>query len=431
MKQETLSEAIKKANLGDKVMDDNAMCAMKWIHCYVHLSEGIVKNCHNVPQRFITQEELDKYGKDVFMKHPYELERRQEKLDNIRHKDCSACWRNEKRGVRSPRLPGKYFEFHRERFENPTDILAPLPSQLEVYFNNTCDLKCQYCNDVFSSQWEVENRKFEVTPRQKHTAPDGFADTFYEWLDDAVDNVLQYYILGGEPLIQNELYDYLDRLIELFKKKANKFNIKPVIILISNGNTPEAYLDKWFEKATELEKYASVQMDISMESYGEKAEFIRTGLNWNRFASNVKRIMEFAKGKDFRLRFSTTHSALSITSCLDFLQWLKQLKEETGCDVDLIRSNVSYPVQLAPWMLTKEFKPYIDDIVKWINKTAPEWNYYADFMKTIKKSFGKHSNSDKIEVVKWVERTKIRRNLDLVQTFPELESWYKYCQNHR
>jgi len=82
-------------------------------------------------------------------------------------------------------------------------------------------------------------------------------------------------------------------------------------------------------------------------------------------------------------------------------------------------------------MLTKEFKPYINDIVKWINKQAPEWNYYADFMKTIKKSFGKHSNSDKIEVVKWVERTKIRRNLDLVETFPELESWYKYCQNHR
>jgi len=426
-----LVDAIKQANLGDKIMDGSAMCAAKWIHFYIHLKEGIVKSCHNVPQRFISQEDLDTYGKNVFMNHPYEIERRKEKLKNIKHSDCSACWRNEERGIRSPRLPKKYYDFHRERFNNPEDELQPLPSQLEVYFNNTCDLKCQYCNDVFSSQWEIENKKYEEAPRKKHIAPNGLEKIFYQWLEeDAVESILQYYILGGEPLIQNEVYDYIDKLISLFKKKSNKFNIRPVVIVISNGNTPEAYLKKWFEKAKQIEPYASLQMDISMESYGKKAEFIRTNLNWERFSNNVNSIMEFAKGRDFRLRFSTTHSALSITSCLDFLKWLKALKDKNEIEVDLIRSNVSYPVHLSPWMLTEQYGRYIDEIVQWIDSNAPEWKDYGQFMLSIKNSFGKHSNSDRVAVIDWVERTKIRRNMDLLEYFPELEPWYKYCRNH-
>ena len=273
-------DAAKAANL-DKTLDGSAMCAMKWIHFYIHLKEGIVKNCHNVPHRYISKEELDKHGKDVFVNHPYEIERRAEKLQDIKHQDCSACWRNEERGIRSPRLPRSYYDFHRQRFDNPEDESKAMPSQLEVYFSNTCDLKCVYCNDVFSSQWEIENRKFEISPRQKKIAPEGLEETFYQWLEeDAVQYILQYYILGGEPLIQNEVYEFIDRLIPMLQKQQNKFKIKPVLIVISNGNTPEAYLNKWLEKIKEIEKYVTVQMDISMESYGKRAEFIRTNLNW-------------------------------------------------------------------------------------------------------------------------------------------------------
>ncbi len=71
MNQEQIKfvDATKAANL-DKTLDGSAMCAMKWIHFYVHLKEGIVKNCHNVPHRHISQQELDEYGKDVFVNHP-------------------------------------------------------------------------------------------------------------------------------------------------------------------------------------------------------------------------------------------------------------------------------------------------------------------------------------------------------------------------
>ena len=60
-------------------------------------------------------------------------------------------------------------------------------NQLELYFNNTCDLKCVYCNETFSSQWEIENGKFDIKPSEKKVAPEGFQDLFYEWLEqDAV-----------------------------------------------------------------------------------------------------------------------------------------------------------------------------------------------------------------------------------------------------
>jgi|TARA_B100001094_G_scaffold40088_1_gene34691 sulfatase maturation enzyme AslB (radical SAM superfamily) len=428
MNQEPIKfvDAAKAANL-DKTLDGSSMCAMKWIHFYIHLKEGIVKNCHNVPHRHISQQELDEYGKDVFVNHPYEIERRKEKLANIKHTDCSACWRNEERGIRSPRLPKAYYDFHRKRFDEPIDELKAMPSQLELYFNNTCDLKCVYCNETFSSQWEIENRKFDIKPSEKNVAPEGFQDLFYEWLEqDAVPYILQYYILGGEPLIQNEVYEFIDRLIPMLKAKQNKFKIKPVLIVISNGNTPQAYLDKWLRKVKEIEPYVTVQMDISMESFGRRAEFIRTNLIWDRFAKNIERIIEFSADKDMRIRFSTTHNVLSITSCLDLVKWLHGLSKQYNVKLDLIRSNVSYPKHLSPWMLTNQYNTFIDNIVSWITEHAPEWKDYADFMQSIGDSFGKHTEADRIAAAVWIDTMKARRNLDLLEYFPEMRSWEEY-----
>jgi MoaA/NifB/PqqE/SkfB family radical SAM enzyme len=69
-----------------------------------------------------------------------------------------------------------------------------MPTMIEIAFNNTCDLKCIYCSSAFSSQWETEDKKFNIITKQQHT-PVGFENAFWEWLtEDGVDKLLQYYI---------------------------------------------------------------------------------------------------------------------------------------------------------------------------------------------------------------------------------------------
>jgi len=420
-----LRDYIKTLNIGPVELDGQAMCANKWTHTYVYLGANIVKNCFNVPNRIVTEEEMEKYGKDVFFNHPYEIARRQEKLDNIKHIDCANCWECESRGMISSRLPNNFYEFHRQRLgvEKGTD---PLPTNLEVYFTNTCDLKCVYCSPQYSSQWEAELTKYGdpfVLRKEKNNQK--FKDLFYQWLEeDAVTSILKYFVLGGEPLIQNEFYEFTDRLYKLLKEKATKHNIKPVLIVVTNGNTPEKYLNKWFEQIEKLQDLISIQLDISMESTGDRAEFIRSNLEWSRFESNVKRILEFSKHKDVQIRFSCTHTALNLPTFNNFLMWTQYLGDY---EFDFTRSSVVNPPELAPWMLTEEFAKDIDMSIEWFKKHRPDLEDYQNFLHTIKNSFGKHTDEQLANVPNFIEKIVERRGKDFVSTFPELQSWYNKC----
>lgn len=408
----------------EKQLDGTAMCAMKWIHQFVNLQEGIVKMCHNVPHRYITEEDILKYGKDIFMNHPYEKERRQEKLSNIKHEECTSCWVNESKGVRSCRLSQPFYDMHRKRFGG----IDTMPTQLEVMFSASCDLKCIYCSSSFSSQWDLENKKFEKNYIHRPIAPKGLEEIFWKWLEeDAVEHLLQYYIMGGEPLLQPKVYEFFERLIILLEKKPNRFNVKPVIIIITNGNTPIFYLNKWLEIIPKLKKYVSIQIDFSIEGYKERAEYIRSNLKWNRFTSNVNIMME--KFSDIRYRFSITHSVLSITTIKELLQTIKFIADKNITNVELIRSSVANPVYLAPWMLTKNFSIYIDEAIDWIYNSAPEWVYYVDHLQSIKNSFGNHTSQDLKNFYLFNERMKKRRNLDAEEIFPEMSEWFKYCKS--
>ena len=425
----TVHDYVKTFPKFEKELDGKAMCAMKWIHQYVNMETGVIKMCHNVPHRYVTREEIVQHGKNIFFNHPYEVARRQEKLNNIRHSECNGCWNNEDRGIRSCRLPQPFYDLHRSRFGG--EELQPMPTQLEIAFSNLCDLKCVYCSAEFSSQWETEEIKYNKFYQIPQRAPNGFTEAFWSWMEeDAVTSLLQYYILGGEPLIQPQFYEFLERLIPLLKRSSNKFDVKPELIILTNGNTPEKYLKKWINIIPQLSEVVSIQMNISIEGYGNRAEYIRSNLNWERFSKNVDNIFFHSKKLDISLRFSVTHSALSITSCLDLLKWIKQIKDKHNTEVDLIRTSVSKPLYLAPWILTKDFKKYIDEICEWILLHAPEWGLYTEFLKSFSNSFETHSADDIKNFLKFNQQIKDRRNLNAEEIFTEMKEWFEYCKNY-
>jgi organic radical activating enzyme len=424
----TIKDYLKTLNLGRPQLDGQAMCANKWTFLYVHFDAGIVRNCYNVPPRKVTSEDIEKYGTDIFFNHPYEIERRLEKLNNIRHNDCDNCWSCEDRGVKSQRKPEPFYESHRSRFNIERSTQA-LPTFLELYFSNACDLKCVYCNDLSSSQWAAELKKFNEPALNYSDSTKGeLKKIFYKWFEkEGCRELLTYNILGGEPLIQNDFYEFADYLIEILQNVPNRHNIKPELTLFTNGNTPERFMKRWFNLLERLQNHVSVRIDFSNESIESRSEFIRSNLNWSTFEKNINQTIHFSKGKDIRIRFACTHSCLSIPNFIEFLKWARKLELQHNVELSFGTNGVVQPSYLSTWNLTEEFNEHIDNSIKWIHNNAPHWNDHSEYLLSVKKGLGKFNKQDLKSIPMFVDRMKDRRGLDMLKTFPELSNWYKFC----
>lgn len=425
----TIKDYTKSLNLGRPSLDGKAMCSNKWTYLYIDFHSNIIRNCYNVPPRTVNETELDLYGVNFFFDHPYEIQRRQEKLDNIRHSDCSNCWNCEDRGVRSQRKPEPFYEAHRLRAGISRGTQA-IPTFLELYFNNTCDLKCVYCNESSSSQWAAELKKYdEYKIYQDNALNSKLKKVFYEWFEeDGSKEILSYNILGGEPTIQNEFYEFLEYLLDILKKHPNKYGIKPELALFTNGNTPRKYMEKWLSILENLQEHISIRIDFSNESIGERSEFIRSNLNWVNFEKNINQTIKISKDKDIRIRLACTQTVLSIPTFIEYLKWAKNLESEHGIQLEFGSNSVVQPSYLSPWNLTVDFKNNIEESMDWINQNSPRWKDYSEYLSSIKEGLGKFNIEDLKFIPEFVERMKTRRGLDFLKTFPELSDWYEFCR---
>jgi hypothetical protein len=133
----------------------------------------------------VTEQDQKEYNINLFLNTDYQLNRRIEMLKGIRHNDCGQCWQIEDQGATSLRGNSSQgfidFAYSRQMFgEFGTSDLAEVgekvtidskilrshkPFMLEVSLGNTCDLKCMYCNHVYSSQWATESLKNNKIPQ--------------------------------------------------------------------------------------------------------------------------------------------------------------------------------------------------------------------------------------------------------------------------
>ena len=96
-------------------------------------------------------------------------------------------------------------------------------------------------------------------------------------------------ITGGEPLLSKDTFKVLDKIIET--KEPNK-DLK--LSINSNLCVEDKLIDKFIKKAKVIIDEKRVKEFIvytSVDTYGEQAEFIRFGLEFDKLFSNIDRIL--------------------------------------------------------------------------------------------------------------------------------------------
>jgi len=442
----------------------NSICHLRWGYPNISLSRSEIRTCCKTPFQSVSEQDIDTHKIELFLNTEYQKSRRLEMLQGIRHQDCKSCWSIEDQGATSLRgnshqgfvdyanHNGMFDEFDDKTLEYISDnvsidskiLESHRPFMLEVSLGNTCDMKCMYCNHVYSSQWAVESLKngsinTEIYKSVQSRPNQKFLDMFWEWVNTKAKYSLNRIgIIGGEPLITPEFYEFLDRLLEVYQDREG--HPKTRIWVVTNLNATDSYYNKFLEYIPKLSERFILEVHISGESLGRQAEYIRNGLDWDRFEKNVNKL--FASDANIEIAFLPSITALSIPRFPLFLKWVHELGVRHNKSIMLKQNIVTYPGWQTPFILPNEYAEFLNPAIEWLQSIAPSmpevsdkfgtWTAYTSFLINLRDGI-QNSNPPDINILrkfnKWFNEFDQKRNLNFIDTFPELATFYNNCGN--
>jgi MoaA/NifB/PqqE/SkfB family radical SAM enzyme len=161
------------------------------------------------------------------------------------------------------------------------------PRMLEVYFDNTCNLKCLYCGPYFSSLWDAENVKHGLPRFNKSLNIESNKQKLFAWLKKNRHHLTVFNILGGEPLYQEEL----DQCLDLFEQHpAPELKLQ----IFTNLNAKLDRVQNIVERVRRLvdaDCIREFEITASLDCWGDPQEYVRYPLNLETWERNFEYLL--------------------------------------------------------------------------------------------------------------------------------------------
>ena len=179
------------------------------------------------------------------------------------------------------------------------------PTNIEVYFRNTCNMSCVYCGPHFSSTWEEEIKKYGPMPMggtdqhefsvQRVLSNDYYQQhkrEFFDYLrNENRYKVLRWFsLLGGEPLVIPELEECFD----FWEENPNdKLTFQIVTNLKANDYRFERFLRR-IDRLTNDKKVFQFKIICSLDCLGKEAEYVRHGIDLAQWRRNFEKLINLS-----------------------------------------------------------------------------------------------------------------------------------------
>ena len=238
------------------------------------------------------------------------------------------------------------------------------PVSWDYRFSNLCNFKCRMCGDMLSSAWETEQRQHNMidlsNSKNNWMQPavrqqiSQFQDTQIEAeFAEAVEQhrVEEVYWVGGEPLMYEQHWRYMKRMIELgdgprvyarYNTNLSRINYRGI----------DLYRDI-------LSHVRDWQICASLDGTGITGEYIRTGLDYRTFVGNFKKGLEIATNpRQMRLDFTLTLPGMTEVDAMN------QLANELGVEMlAKVVFSFSPDIVLSPLALPRHLlDPWVDEL---------------------------------------------------------------------
>jgi len=259
-------------------------CQLKWTWSTVYLTMETTASCHRTNNHRFDTKSFD------FHNTPSKLDDRRRMLaGEWPESGCNYCRNIEAAGGASDRItnldfPGVHAPL--ELDQNPGAVRVT-PRMLEVYFDNTCNLKCLYCGPHFSSLWDAENIRHGDPAFIKSANIESNKAKLFDWLKQNAHELSIFNILGGEPLYQPELEQCLD-LFEHYPAPELKLQI------FTNLNAKLSHVQKIVARVKQLIDLGCIrefEVTASLDCWGAPQEYVRFPLNLTVWEKNFEYLL--------------------------------------------------------------------------------------------------------------------------------------------
>lgn len=441
-------------------------CLAKWTQVTMHLSMGMTHSCHHPSPHKIPINEIQR-NPSALHNTKFKKQKRREMLSGKRPDECNYCWNVEDTGnafsdriykSSEPWSAPYYEDIKNSKWRDNYN-----PKYVEVSFSNTCNFKCSYCGPQFSSKWVEEIEKNGAYPTSnnfnridhlrekdempyKHFEANPYVDAFWEWWPDLYHDLHTFRITGGEPLLSKDTFRLLDYIIE-----TDNPNKKLSLAINSNLGVPDKVFNKLVEKMDKIINEELVHEFIiftSLDTWGEQAEYIRNGLEFNKVWERIDFLLD--RFEPLTIDIMSTYNALSVPNYTKLIDNVYELKARHhnpyrywGSSLLMDCSYLRWPPHQTVKILDTEWGSVIDqqaklaDFYEQIRTGVSDGYGYTDIeinkIKRIKDWFYQEQDEKSLvrnrkDFYKFITEHDRRRQTDFRKVFPELEQFLENCK---
>ncbi len=446
-------------------------CLAKWNQVSILLQTGQTHSCHHPRPHVVPLKELEHNSSAL---HNTEFKKMQRKtmLKGGKPKECDYCWNVEdaNKDAFSDRIlkSGEAWAFpYFDKIKRSDPMENTNPSYVEVSFSNQCNMSCGYCDVKSSSNWQHEISKHGHYPTSgmynntewmeregivpiPHTKPNPYRDAFWKWWPDLFPTLHTFRITGGEPILSKDTFKVLDYIIDNPK-------VNPMLEMSVNTNlcAPQDMVEEFIDKVkyiTDKDLVWNFALFTSIESWGEHAEYMRDGMDTERFWNNLD--MFLTKCERPEATIMATYNLTSVPTYHEVIKKVFEMKKKfyngrryRHYGIILDTAYLRHPEFLQIRLLSTYWIDKIRDDVELMESLSEEkythiyGHGHAGFYDFEREKLRRVLDwvDAPLDDIKWLMKMRRdfvlfidefdkRRGKDFLKTFPEMEDFYHSCK---